>query len=182
MSRNQSVHRQPRQSVGIAKAIAKFNELQAGFASGLADKWSERDRHGIFALSYIYMLRDDWHGSKLFDMPELGRVANLLFRSAGIQASWKDIGHIERSLDQLIPDMPGLVVKLLAYKTIIRDKPIFAEFDALLPDRFLVAVFEAFRGDQPATEFFTAHTPYDLNSHKRTDFAGLIGFGGVRHG
>lgn len=161
-----------------AQAIAKFGEVVAEHNSHLSPGLGEQDKMAIFAQSFAYILRDDWHGSKLFDMPDLGRVLNLLFKSAGIQASWKEIGYLEKNLDQLIPDMPGLVVKLLAYKTIKRGTPIFAQLDELLPDRFLVAVFESFKGDKPSPEFFTAKTEFDPNNHKTTDFTNLLWING----
>ncbi len=180
MSRRKSV--QPRQSVGITKreeqALAKFDKLIAEHNSHLSGQWSEQEMGRIFAKSFTYILRDDWIGSKLFDMPDLERVLHLLFRSAGIQATNKDIRIIEKQLAQLIPEMTGLIDRLLIYKTVLRFTPIFEHIDTLFPDRFLAAVYTSFHGNKPLPEFFTAQTEFDPMKHKTTDFTNLLWING----
>ena len=170
--------RPPRQSVGKSKAIIKFNELQTEFASHLSD--NTEDKQGAFAQAFLFLLRDCYAGCVLFDAEELGIVLNLLFRSARIQARWTDIGHLENSLDELMPEMRGLVVRLIAFKAIIRDQPAWQHFEELLPDRFLFAVFEAFNGDRPVPPLFKSATSH--RGHRNTNFAGLLFMPGGQHG
>ncbi|MBN8831736.1 MAG: hypothetical protein J0G94_14205 [Sphingomonadales bacterium] len=160
MSRKKSALPAPRQSVGKSKAITKFNELQTEFASHLSDNAREQGKQGAFAQAFLFLLRDCYAGCVLFDAEELGIVLNLLFRSARIQASWKDIGHLENNLDELMPEMRGLVVRLIAFKAIIRDQPAWQHFEELLPDRFLFAVFTAFNGDRPIPPLFKSATSH----------------------
>lgn len=76
--------------------------------------------------------------------------------------------------------MRGLVVRLIAFKAIIRDQPAWQHFEELLPDRFLFAVFEAFNGDRPVPPLFKSATSH--RGHRNTNFAGLLFMPGGQHG
>lgn len=157
-------------------------KIEDEFGSHLSDGRTDEDRRMIFAQAILFLMRDDYAGSVLFDAWEIGRVIKMLAVSANIKARWQEVGRIEKQVSELIPEMRNLVDRLILFKALIDDKPTWERFEDLLPDRFLKAVWRAFNGPADCPQFYRNVMPHDGRATPKTEYAGLLLGQGGRHG
>jgi len=165
----------------MSKAVAVIDDIKGEFTSHLSGELSEHAKGRVFAQAVLFLMRDDYDGQFIFEPWQVGKVMRLLAKSARIQASWKDIGHLENNLDELMPEMSGLIVQLIAYKAVIEEHSAWQHFEELLPDRFLKAVLQSFGPRQSYPPFFTHVDPHDSRATPTTDFARLLRVNGGQH-
>lgn len=156
------------------RLMTMLAKIEDEFCSGLSPDWPDADRRMIFAQAILFLMRDDYAGSVLFDAWEIGRVIKMLAVSANIKARWQEVGRVERQIDELIPEMRQLVDRLIVFKALIDDRATWERFEALLPDRFLKAVWRAFNGPKDCPQFYQNVKPHDWQATPKTGFGSLL--------
>lgn len=164
------------------QSMTVLAKIENEFGTHLSEGRTDEERRTIFAQAILFLMRDDYAGSVLFDAWEIGRVIKMLAVSANVKARWQEVGEIEKQVADLIPEMRHLVDRLIVFKALIDDRTTWERFEELLPDRFLKAVWRAFNGPNDSPKFYKNVKPHDWQSTPKTDFAGLIRLPGSRHG
>ncbi|MGA1849753.1 hypothetical protein [Sphingobium yanoikuyae] len=171
-----------RPTVGKSKAVATVDQIKVKFSSYLSPALSDHAKGQCFGRAVLFLMRDDYDGQLIFEAWQIGKVMRALARSAEIQAGWPVIGNIENHIDELMPEMAGVIVEIIAFKAVIRDKEAWQAFEELLPDRFLKAALRSFGRNKVYPPFFTHVDPYDWRATPKTNFTGLLCSTGGDHG
>jgi hypothetical protein len=151
-----------------------LTNIEKEFSLSLSQDRSDEEKRMIFAHAVLFLMRDDYDGQLIFDAWEVGRVIKMLAVSANIKASWEEIDRFDNRLDKLFPEMKDLVDRLIVFKALIDDKETWQRFEALLPDRFLKAVWRAFNRPKADPQFYKNTNRYNWQITPKSKHAELL--------